>query len=139
MMKFVSQKGFTLIELLVVVNLVAILAGGASILLSEYSDEARCLEIYCVFPQIIRSQKFYRMKHYGYYTANHNELRDYGVDVSEVEYFTYSTFPNEPDSFSIRADASAWAAGGWVLYNHMGDPSWSCDGALIKSNWLPET
>jgi hypothetical protein len=113
--------------------------GVASIALSEYSDEARCLEIYSVFPQIIRSQKFHTMKHYGYCAANHNELRDYGVDVSEVEYFTYSTFPNESDSFSIRADARAWAAGGWVLYNHMGDPPWSSDGALIKSNWLPES
>jgi Tfp pilus assembly protein PilE len=138
MMKFPSQKGFTLIELLIIVNIVAVLVGVASIAMSEYSDEARCLEIYNVFPQIIRSQKFHRMKHTGYYAANGNELRDHGVDVSEVEYFTYSTLPNEPDSFSIRADAKAWAAGGWVLYNHLGDPTWSCDGLLIKTDWLPQ-
>jgi prepilin-type N-terminal cleavage/methylation domain-containing protein len=136
-MRKVSPKGLTLIELLIVVNIIAILVGTASIALSEYSDEAKCLEFYNVFPQMIRSQKFHVMKYNQYYAANHNELKDQSVDLSEAGYFTYSTFPNEFGSFSARADARAWAAGGWVLYNDMGDPTWSSDGALIKKDWLP--
>jgi prepilin-type N-terminal cleavage/methylation domain-containing protein len=132
------QKGLTLIELLIVINILAILAGTASIALSEYSDEARALEAYNLFPQIIRSQKFYVMKNDRYYSANHNELRDYGVDVSGVEYFTYSTFPDELGTFSIRADAGSWAAGGWVQFDQMAEPQWRSDGFLIKQNWLPE-
>jgi len=137
-MRTISQKGFSLIELLLVVNILAILVGTASIALSEYSDEARCLEIFSVFPQIIRSQKFHVIKHDQHYSANHNELRGFGVDVSNADYFSYSTFPNEFGSFSVRADASDWAPGGWALYNNMGDPEWSSDGVLIKSHWLPE-
>lgn len=98
-MRYISQKGLTLIELLIVVNIVAVLVGVASITLSEYSDEARCMEVYNVLPQIIRSQKFHYMKHNQYYAANHNELEDHGVDLSEVEYFSYSTFPNEFEAF----------------------------------------
>jgi len=136
-MSRISQKGFTLMELLIVLNIVAILVGTASIALSEYSDEARCLEFYTVFAQIIRSQKFHYMQRNQYYSANHNEFRDHGVDLSDVDHFDYSTFPNAFGSFSVRADARAWAAGGWVLYDHRGDPLWSSDGVLIKSTWLP--
>ena len=137
-MRYISQKGLTLIELLIVVNIVAVLVGVASITVSEHNDEARFMEVYNVLPQIIRSQKFHYMKHNQYYAANHNELEDHGVDLSEVRYFSYSTFPNEFEAFSVRADARAWAAGGWALCQHMGDSPWSCDGSLIRRNWLPE-
>jgi len=137
-MKNISQKGLTLIELLVVVNIVAILAGAVSVALSEYSDEARTMEVYKVFPQIMRSQKFYYIRYNQYYSANHGELKDRGVDVSETVYFNYSTFAGPVFPFSIRADATEWAAGGWVQYDHQGDPAWSCDGVLFKNSWLPE-
>ena len=132
------QKGFTLIELLIVVNILAILVGAATIVASEYGSESRSMEISNVLPQIIRSQAFYRMKNNENYTADHNELKNHGVDLSEVTYFTYSTFPNKFSSYSVRAQATEWAAGGWALYNHRGDPIWSCDGVRIKRNWLPE-
>ena len=132
-----SEKGLTLLELLIVVNILAILVGAATIVASEYGLESRSMEIYKVLPQVIHSQAFYCMKNNSYYTADHNELEEYGVDLSEVKYFTYSIFPNEFGFFSVRADATEWAAGGWVLYNHRGDPTWSCDGALIQRNWLP--
>ena len=133
-----AQKGLTLVELLIVVNILAILIGAATIVFSEYGSESRCMEIYTVVPQIIRSQAFCSMKNNAYYTAAHNELRDYGADVSEMKYFTYSTFPNEIEFFSVKADATEWAAGGWALYTHRGDPTWSSDGVLIQRNWLPE-
>ena len=132
------EKGLTLVELLVIVNIVAILAGAASVLLSEYSDEAKAIEAYNVFPQIVRSEYFYYMKHNEYYSADHNDLKDHGVDVSEAKYFTDSTFSNEFLTFSVKADATEWATGGWILYDHKGDPTWSCDGILIKRSWLPE-
>jgi len=133
-----SEKAFTLVELLVVVNIVAVLVGLATIISSEYGSESRCMEIYNVLPQIIRSQSFYYMKNNAYYTADHDELEQHGVDVSETRYFTYSTFPDELSSFSVRADATDWAAGGWVLYHHRGDPMWSCDGVAINRGWLPQ-
>ena len=133
-----SQVGFTLVEVLVVVNIVAILMGGAKIILSEYGSESKTIEISAVLPQVILSQTLYYMKNNAYYTADHNELKSYGVDVSEVKYFTYSVFLNEFSSYSVRADTTGWAAGGWVLYNYRGDPMWSSDGVRIKRNWLPE-
>ena len=132
------KKGLTLVELLVVVNIVAILAGVASVALSEYGDESRCLEIYTVLPQVIRTQAFYHMRHNQYYAANHNELKDYGVDLSEVSYFTYATFSDEGSSYSARAEATGWARGGWVLYRHDDDDPWDCDDVVIKRWWLPD-
>jgi prepilin-type N-terminal cleavage/methylation domain-containing protein len=133
-----AQKGLTLVELLIVVNILAILIAAATIVVSEYGSESRSTEIYAVLPQIIRCQAFCYMKNNEYYTADHNELRNHGVDLSGAKYFTYSTFPNEVGFFSVRADATEWAAGGWALYNHRGDPTWSSDGVLIKRNWLPQ-
>jgi len=133
-----SQKAFTLVELLVVVNIVAVLVGVGAIISSEYGSESRCIEIYKVLPQIIRSQAFYYMKNNEHYAADHNDLLDYGVDLSETKYFIYSTFPNEFSSFLVKADATAWAASGWAVYNYRGDPTWSCDGVLLKRSWLPE-
>jgi prepilin-type N-terminal cleavage/methylation domain-containing protein len=132
-----SEKGLTLIELLIVVNILGILVSTGTIVVSEYGSESRCMEIYSLLPQIIRSQAFYSMKNNDCYTAGHNELQNYGVDISGARYFTYSTFPNELGFFSVKADATEWAAGGWVLYNHRGDPAWSSDGVLIQRNWLP--
>jgi prepilin-type N-terminal cleavage/methylation domain-containing protein len=132
------QKGFTLIELLIVVNIVAILVGVATVLFSEYGGESRCTEIYKIIPQLIRSQALHKIKHNKYFAADHENLKNHGVDVSEVRHFTYSTFPNEISGFSLRADATDWAAGGWVVYMHRGNPTWSCDDAMIRRNWLPE-
>ncbi|NIO06091.1 MAG: prepilin-type N-terminal cleavage/methylation domain-containing protein [Proteobacteria bacterium] len=132
------EKGLTIIELLIVVNIVAILIGAGTIIASEYGSESRCMEIYSVLPQIIHSQAFHYMKNNAYYAADHNELRNYGVDLSETRYFTYSTIPNGLGLFSVRADATEWAAGGWALYDHRGDPRWSSDGVLIQRHWLTE-
>ena len=133
------NQGFTLVELLIVVNIVAVLAGLASVIYSEFGNEARCAEVYGFFSQIIQTQGLHAIKYNRYYTAlTHDELRIHGVDLSEAEYFTYSTFENEFSSFSIRADATDWAAGGWVLFNMKGSPQWSSDGMLIKKDWLPE-
>jgi len=133
-----SEKGLTLIELLIVVNILAILVAAGTIVASEYGSESRSTEIYAVLPQIIRSQAFYYMKNNAYYAADHNELRSYGVGLSETKYFTYSTIPNGLGFFSVRADATEWAAGGWALYDHRGDPTWSSDGVLIARHWLPQ-
>jgi len=132
-------KGLTLIELLVVVNILAILVGVGSVFYAEFGDEVRCTEIYGVFPQIIRSQGLYATEHNRYYAAlNHDELGAHGVDLSETQYFRYSTFPDELSSFSLKAEATEWAPGGWVLFNMKGTPQWSSDGVLIKSEWLPQ-
>jgi prepilin-type N-terminal cleavage/methylation domain-containing protein len=134
-----SIKGLTLIELLVAVNVAAILAGVASVYYAEFGNEARYTEIYQVFPRIIRSQGIYAIQHDGYYTApDHDALRVRGIDLSEVQYFDYSTFHDEFSSFSIRAEAGDWAPGGWVLFNMKQNPQWTADGVMIRTEWLPE-
>lgn len=135
-----NVKGMTLIELLVVVNIAAILVGMGSVYYSEFSDEARCTEIYSVLPRIIRSQGLYAIQYNGYYTAvDHDELRVKGVDLSEVQLFNYSTFPDvESGSFTIHADATGWAPTGWVEFKMKGSPQWNSDGILIKREWLPD-
>jgi prepilin-type N-terminal cleavage/methylation domain-containing protein len=131
-------RGFTLIELLVVVNIVAVLAGMAVVLYAELGYEARCTEFYGVFSRIIRSQNLYVMEHHRHYTAlNQDQWEVHGVDLSDTQYFTYSTFPDESSSFSIRAEATDWAPGGWVLLRMRGDPQWNSDGEVIKRAWLP--
>lgn len=133
-----NTKGLTLIELLVVINIVAILVGIGSVYYSEFGDEARCTEIYGVFPGIIRSQGLHAMQYNGYYTAlDHDELRGRGVNLSEARYFRYSTFPDESGSFTIHADATDWAPTGWVEFSMKGSPQWSSDDVLIKREWLP--
>jgi prepilin-type N-terminal cleavage/methylation domain-containing protein len=131
------QEGFSLIELVVVVNLVAILAGVAAASLSGQTEQARCLEIQSVLPQIVHSQKFYFIRYKQYYAADHEGLSNRGVDLSDVRYFTYETFPDEGGAFSVRAEATGWAAGGWVLYNYGDDDPWQCDGAVILRDWVP--
>jgi prepilin-type N-terminal cleavage/methylation domain-containing protein len=137
-MKRISKRGFTLVEVLVVVIVVSILTSVGVIMTSEASSETKCLEIQSILPQIIRSQASHYLKNNRYFTAGHQELEDYGVDVRDAIYFTYSTIPREGSSFSIRFEATAWAPGGWVLYLHEGDDRWSCDGSLIKRSWLPD-
>jgi prepilin-type N-terminal cleavage/methylation domain-containing protein len=132
-----GHKGFTLIEMLFVVNIVAILVGIAAIISSEHGSESRCVEIYRVLPQIIRSQSLHYMNHQSYFAASHDELEEHGVDVSETGHFSYSTLPDEVSSFLVRAETKGWAPGGWVVYTHKGDPTWSCDGVMIKTSWLP--
>jgi len=132
------HRGFTLVEVLVVVNILAILFGVATIVSGEYGGEARCMEVHQMLPQIIRAQAYYYMTHNAYFAAGHDELESYGVDVTEARYFTYSTFPNEFSSFAVRAEATVWADGGWVVYDQKGEPVWRCDGARIERSWLPD-
>ena len=111
MKKRLRRKGFTLIELLVVVNIVAVLAGIASVVHSERTGEARCMELYTVLPQIMRSQSVHYLQHNQYYLADHNDFGSHGLDLSETQVFRYSSFPNEFSSYSVRAEATSWAPG----------------------------
>jgi hypothetical protein len=122
---------------MIVVNILAILIVAASVALSEYSYESRCLEVYNVFAQIIRSQAFHLMQYNQYYVANPNELKGHGVDLSEAVYFTYSTFIDENSIFCVRADTKGWGSGGWILYKHKDNVPWQCDEVVIQRNWLP--
>jgi prepilin-type N-terminal cleavage/methylation domain-containing protein len=133
----VTSGGFSLIELIVVVNLVAILAGIGAVTYSGRAEEARCIEIQSILPQIVYSQKFYFIRYKQYYAADHEDLRRRGVDLSDVRYFTYDTFPDKGGAFSVRAEATGWAPGGWVLYKHADDDPWQCDGVVIRRDWLP--
>jgi prepilin-type N-terminal cleavage/methylation domain-containing protein len=133
------QKGFSLIELIVVVNLMAMLVGIAVAALSGYTEEARCSEIQSVLPQIVHSQKFHFIRYKQYYAADHEGLSRRGVDLSDVRYFTYATFPDEDGVFSVMAEATGWTPGGWVLYKHGDDDPWDCDGVVIQRRWLPDS
>jgi prepilin-type N-terminal cleavage/methylation domain-containing protein len=132
------QRGFTLVEIMIAVTLVAVLLGVATVALSGHSDEARCLEIQPVLSQMIHSQTFHFLRHNEYYSSSdHEELKDRGVDLSDVKYFTYATFPDEEGTFFVRAEATEWAPGGWVVYKHGHEDPWDYDGKVIKRNWLP--
>ncbi len=133
-----SEKGVTLVELLVAIDILVVLMGAASFALAGFETESRCFEIYQVLPQIIRSQALYYMQHSQYYTAGPEEFKNRGVDVSELKYFSYSTFPSGLSSFSVKAEATEWLPGAWVIYNHRGDPTWTCDGLLITRDLLPQ-
>ena len=141
--RITDYRGFTLVELMVVIIIVGILAAIAVPLYTGYVERARVTEATSIMGAIITSQKVEKQRTTRFYDAADNAtFKSKGIDISDTEFFTYSTsYDALTDSFTVRADTTAafGPAAGWITYLKNPDVIgvWAADGGVILDDMLP--
>jgi len=135
--RVLNHRGFTLVELMVVIIIVGILAAIAVPLYTGYVERARVTEATSIMGAIITSQKVERSRTTRYYNASTvGEFRTRGIDITDTEFFTYSTAADAADGFTVTATTTERFGPevGTITYTKTPDlrGTWGATGSILE-------
>jgi prepilin-type N-terminal cleavage/methylation domain-containing protein len=139
-----DHRGFTLVELMVVIIIVGILAAIAVPLYTGYVERARVTEATSIMGAVITSQKVEKTRTTNYYAAGPDvaSFKAKGIDITDTEFFTYTTTADAGGGFTVTANTVIGRFGpdaGWISFTKVPDVKgvWASDGSVILPDMLP--